>query len=40
MSNVKARSGHWHTGSGHRTTQQRVREVDLDINVHVRTGTR
>jgi hypothetical protein len=40
MSDVKARNGRWHTGSGHRTTQQCVREIDLDINVHVRTGAR
>jgi len=40
ISEVKAREGRWHTGSGHRTTQRCVQEIDLDINVHVRVGAR
>lgn len=40
MDGVEARQGNWHTGSTHRTTQTCVGQVDLDINVHVRTGAR
>ncbi len=40
MRDVAAREGRWHTGPGHSTTQTCVQEIDLDINVHVRTGAR
>ena len=40
MSDVKARDGRWHTGAHHRATQSCVREIDVDINVHVRVGAR
>jgi hypothetical protein len=40
MSEVTARDGRWHTGSAHRTGQTCVQDIDLDINVHVRTGAR
>jgi hypothetical protein len=30
------RGGPWHEGSGHATEQSCVKEVDLDINIHVR----
>ncbi len=36
MRDTRARDGRWHTGSLHQTTQRCVRDVDLDINVHVR----
>jgi hypothetical protein len=34
--NAQARSGPWHEGGSHRTTQTCVTTIDLDINVHVR----
>jgi len=40
MQDVKARDGRWYSGSRHRSTQSCVQEIDLDINVHVRTGAR
>ena len=36
VSNVRTRSGRWHEGRSHRSTQTCVRDIDLDINVHVR----
>ena len=39
LANVRdahARSGRWHEGGSHRTTQTCVSTIDLDINVHVR----
>jgi hypothetical protein len=33
---AQARSGPWHEGGSHRTTQTCVATIDLDINVHVR----
>ncbi|ANW02037.1 hypothetical protein [Bradyrhizobium icense] len=36
VSNARARSGRWHEGGSHRTTQTCVSDIDLDINVHVR----
>ena len=33
---AKSRSGPWHEGGSHRTSQTCVNSVDLDINVHVR----
>jgi hypothetical protein len=39
LANVRdayARAGAWHEGGSHRTTQTRVTNIDLDINVHVR----
>ena len=35
---VAARDGPWHTGARHRSAQSCVQQIDLDINVHVRTG--
>jgi hypothetical protein len=40
MQDVKARDGRWYSGSRHRSAQRCVQEIDLDINVHVRTGAR
>ena len=36
VSDARTRRGRWHEGGSHRTTQTCVREIDLDINVHVR----
>ncbi len=36
VSDVRLRAGPWHAGSGHKTTQTCVVDIDLDINVHVR----
>ncbi|MCK1720068.1 hypothetical protein IVA81_20685 [Bradyrhizobium sp. 141] len=36
VSGVRARDGRWHEGGSHRTTQTCVKNVGLDINVHVR----
>ena len=36
ISNARTRSGRWHEGGSHRTTQTCVSDIDLDINVHVR----
>jgi hypothetical protein len=36
VSNARTRTGRWHEGSSHRTTQTCVSDIDLDINVHVR----
>jgi hypothetical protein len=39
LANVRdacSRDGRWHAGTSHRTTQQCVTDIDLDINVHVR----
>jgi hypothetical protein len=33
---ARARKGHWYAGSSHKTTQQCVTHIDLDINVHIR----
>ena len=33
---AQVRSGPWHEGGSHRTTQTCVSDIDLDINVHVR----
>src|SRR5271169_1796042 len=33
---VRTRVGPWHEGGSHRTRQTCVRNIDLDINVHVR----
>src|SRR5580704_12480483 len=33
---ARARSGRWHEGGSHKTTQKCVTNIDLDINVHVR----
>jgi hypothetical protein len=34
--NAHARNGQWHAGASHKTTQQCVARIDLDINIHVR----
>jgi hypothetical protein len=34
--NARARTGPWHEGGTHRSTQSCVSDIDLDINVHVR----
>lgn len=33
---ARPRNGRWHEGGSHRTTQTCVKNIDLDINVHVR----
>jgi hypothetical protein len=33
---ARARRGRWHEGGSHKTTQQCVTAIDLDINIHVR----
>lgn len=33
---LAARDGPWHAGSSHRRQQSCVKDVDLDINIHVR----
>jgi hypothetical protein len=34
--NAHARDGRWHQGNSHKAEQKCVRNIDLDINVHVR----
>jgi hypothetical protein len=34
--NARARSGPWHEGGSHRTSQTCVSKIDLDVNIHVR----
>jgi hypothetical protein len=34
--NARVRNGRWYAGGSHKTTQQCVTEIDLDINIHVR----
>jgi hypothetical protein len=36
VSDASTRRGRWHEGGSHQTTQTCVRDIDLDINVHVR----
>lgn len=36
VSDARARGGHWHEGTSHRTTQTCVSSIDIDVNVHVR----
>ena len=36
VSEARPRSGRWHQGGSHQTTQTCVSDIDLDINVHVR----
>jgi hypothetical protein len=36
VSNINLRDGPWHEGIQHQSEQTCVREVDLDINIHVR----
>ena len=36
VGNARARTGRWHEGGSHRTEQTCVREIHLDINIHVR----
>jgi hypothetical protein len=36
VSNARARNGRWYAGGSHKTTQQCVTKIELDINVHVR----
>jgi hypothetical protein len=36
VSGAQARDGRWHEGGSHRTTQTCIKNIDLDINVHVR----
>jgi hypothetical protein len=33
---ARARNGRWYAGASHKTTQQCVTKIDLDINIHVR----
>jgi len=37
MRDVRARPGPWHEGSRHQSGQTCVQDIDIDINVHVRT---
>ncbi|MFM9845857.1 MAG: hypothetical protein ACKVP3_01685 [Hyphomicrobiaceae bacterium] len=37
---VRLRDGPWHAGGSHRQQQRCVEDIDLDVNVHVRTGPR
>ena len=36
VSDVRLRDGSWHEGAGHQSEQTCVREVDIDVNIHVR----
>jgi hypothetical protein len=36
VSGARAREGPWHEGGSHRSEQTCVRDIDLDINIHVR----
>lgn len=36
VEDARLRDGPWHEGGSHKTEQQCVDEVDLDINIHVR----
>lgn len=36
VSDARLRDGPWHEGAHHQTEQTCVRDVDLDVNVHVR----
>ena len=36
VSNARARTGRWHEGGSHRTSQTCVSRIDLDINIDVR----
>ena len=36
VGDARPRDGRWHEGGSHRTTQTCVKNVDIDINVHVR----
>ena len=40
MSGIAARDERRHAGSSHQKEQTCVRGIDLDINIHVRTGAR
>lgn len=33
---ARARDGHWHEGGSHQTKQTCIKNIDLDINIHVR----
>ncbi len=36
VTDAKLRDGPWHEGAGHATEQRCVKEVDLDVKIHVR----
>jgi len=36
VEDARTHDGRWHEGSSHRTTQTCVKNIDLDINLHVR----
>jgi hypothetical protein len=36
VTDAHTRTGRWHEGGSHRTTQSCVADIDIDINVHVR----
>lgn len=36
VSDARLRDGLWHEGARHETEQTCVREVDLDVNIHIR----
>jgi hypothetical protein len=35
VANARVRNGPWYSGKSHKTTQQCVTRIDLDINIHV-----
>ena len=37
---ARLRDGPWHAGGSHRQQQSCVEDIDLDVNVHVRTNAR
>ena len=40
IEDVRLHDGPWRSGSSHRQQQSCVEDIDLDVNVHVRTGPR
>lgn len=40
VTEASLRDGPWRAGSSHRQQQRCVEDIDLDVNVHVRTGPR
>jgi hypothetical protein len=40
VSNSRARDGRWHEGGSHKSEQSCVANIDLDINIHVRSNRR
>ena len=40
VSDARARDGRWHEGGSHKSEQNCVANIDLDINIHVRKNRR